>query len=478
MDLNVLAKAGYRLTPATMGQKIQRGAWIPAKHLLYIAIKIAIAVQQGNARLIITMPPRHGKSELLSINTPIWFLEKWPHKNVILSTYGSDLSTDHARKVRDMMVEGEDILTARLRADTKQVSRFMTTAGGGMRSIGVGGAITGRGGDLFLIDDYIKNAKESLSQAQRDDDWEWFRATAYTRLEPGGSMIILATRWNIDDLIGRIKTEFGDIFTEISIPAIALENDPLGRQPGEALWPERYSVEALQQIKQVLGTFWFEAQYQQRPLKSMSEVEISKHIQIIDIAPARYKLKSLRSWDFASTEDDGDWSVGLLMSRDKKEDVYYVEHVDRFQETPRGLQRRVKRCATTDGTGIKILIEQEPGSSGKIVIDTYKREVLPGYSVDGIRPTGPIEARAAPFLAACEAGKVRFVRGDWNKAFLDEIDAFPLGTHDDMISAAAQAYNRLSKGNTGVVWGENYAKPGEYRASEEHSSRIITGITW
>ncbi len=330
-----------------------------------------------------------------------------------------------------------------------------------------------------MIDDYIKNAKESLSQTQRDDDWEWFRATAYTRLEPGGSMVILATRWNIDDLIGRVKSEFGDIFTEISIPAIALENDPLGRAPGEALWPDRYDVKALEEIKRVLGTFWFEAQYQQRPLKSLTEVEISKNIVIVDILPQEYRLKAIRSWDFASTEDNGDWTVGMLMSKDKKNDIYYIHDLQRFQVTPRELQKRVKECAKNDGFNTSVLIEQEPGSSGKIVIDSYKTDVLPGYSVNGIRPTGPLEARAGPFLAACEAGKVYFVRGKWNQSFLDEIDTFPLGAHDDMVSAAAQGYNKLNKGNVGVVWGDNYAKDEAYRASgADEESRIITGVTW
>ncbi|MEE8598170.1 MAG: terminase family protein [Dehalococcoidales bacterium] len=180
---------GWRLTPATLGHKITDGRWIAARHLLHISTIIATEIAKGDARVILTMPARHGKSEFLSVNTPIWFLEKWPGKYVMTISYGSELATDFSLKVRDAF-QNEDLhhlLRTRIRKDKQRVDRFLTSvngknAGGGLTAAGIGGPLTGRGADLMLIDDYTKNAETSLSETTRKSIWEWFKSTAYTRL--------------------------------------------------------------------------------------------------------------------------------------------------------------------------------------------------------------------------------------------------------------------------------------------------------
>jgi len=476
---------GWRLTPATLGHKITNGRWIAARHLLYISTKVATAVARGCARIILTMPARHGKSEFLSVNTPIWFLEKWPSKFVMNISYGSELATDFSLRVRDTFqdVDLHHLLRTRIRADKKRVDRWLTPNGGGLTAAGIGGPLTGRGADLMLIDDYIKNAEDSLSETLRKKTWEWFKSTAYTRLEPDASLIILATRWNIMDLIGMCVTELPhENWEVINLPALAEVNDPLGREPGEALWPERYSREALLRIKKTLGTYWWESMYQQNPRASMAGQDLGDMIKVIPASelPNERELKTIRPWDLAGTEQGGDWTAGPLMSRQRNTGRIFIRHMQRHQKSPEGNKKLVLACAQGDGHGVKIWMEQEPGSSGKTVIEDYKK-LLSGYAFEGERATGPIEVRASPFLAACEAGNVYMLEGDWNKPLVTEVNGFPDAEHDDQVVGLALGYNKLVFGIYGsLVWGRDL--PDNVvpirRAQQNDPDVRRLGLTW
>ncbi len=457
--LQAALKDGWRLTPATFGHKITDGRWIPAKHLLYISTIVATEVAKGGARLILTMPARHGKSEFLSVNTAAWFLETWPEKFVMTISYGSELATDFSLKVRDTFqdVELHHLLKTRIRSDKKRVDRWLTPNGGGLTAAGIGGPLTGRGADLMLIDDYIKNAADSLSMTLRKSTWEWFKSTAYTRLEPGASLVILATRWNLKDLIGSCLTELPhENWRVINLPALAEINDPLGREVGEALWPERYDRETLLRIKETLGTYWWSAMYQQNPKASMAGLDLSDHLHYVsrDEIPPWTQLKRIRAWDLAASEAKGDWTAGPRMSLHKESGRIFIEELPRFQKGPSKTELMIQTCADGDGHGIPIRMEQEPGSSGVIVIDHYTK-LLSTYKFQGEKATGPIEVRASPFLAAVEAGRVSIVKGAWNEVFTEELDAFGDPTaHDDQIVACALGYNKLMKGlYGGLTWG-------------------------
>ena len=498
VDQERLASAladGWRLTPATLGHKITDGRWIPARHLLHISTIIATAIAKGNARIILTMPARHGKSEFLSVNTPIWFLEHWPHKFVMTISYGSELATDFSLKVRDTF-QNEDLhhlLRTRIRKDKQRVDRFLTSvngrnAGGGLTAAGIGGPLSGRGADLMLIDDYIKNAEASLSETNRKSTWEWFKSTAYTRLEPGASLVILATRWGQRDLIGMCLSEMPqENWVVINLPALAEANDVLGRAEGEALWPERYSRERLLKIKEALGNYWWQAMYQQNPLASMGGADLGNKIKVIarDDLPEATACKRVRAWDVAATEGGGDFTAGPLMLYDPATRHFIIEDMKRFQKSPYNTEQMVINATQGDGHGVHVMMEQEPGSSGKTVIDHYTKR-LSGYSFKGEKATGPIEVRAHPFLVACENGRVRMVEEEWNQQLRDEVNAFPDGEHDDQIVACALAYNRLAKGlYGGLTWGRELGDNvipihGRTRHTGKlgEKGRINTGLTW
>src|SRR5262245_28539479 len=435
--------ANYKLTPMTLAMKLNPRI-VPARHLMYISTVIAHAIAQGNGRIIISLPPRHGKSELCTKNVPIWTLENFGRKNVILCSYGGDLSSDFGRQVRDLIKGNEHLLNLRIRPDAERVNNWLTQQGGAMYSVGLGGPITGRGADVLVIDDYIKEIKESLSQLHRDYIWDWFVTTAYTRLEPNATVIIVATRWNHDDLIGRILKHFPGVWTNIVIPAIAEKDDILGRPVGTPLFAERYPLSDLQDRKRTLGAFFFNALYQQRPENDAGKLTNRNWIKILpeypDLAHSVGGFKVVRCWDLAATEEGGDYMVGTLMAYSRQRDITILLDVVRGQLSPSKVEELVAKVALRDGPAVPICIEREPGSSGKLLVENYARNLLRGYDVEPIPANDGKLVRAQPFLAAAEAGKVYIVKAKWNEDWLQEYDDFPGGDHDDQVDTAAAAY--------------------------------------
>lgn len=232
-------------------------------------------IEQGFKILMIFQPPRHGKSEEATINFPAWYLGKNPDKEIITASYSSDLATKFGGKTRDLVSSPayKHIFPGvTLKPGEESKGEWMTNHKGSYVSVGVGGATTGKGANIFLIDDPIKNAEEAESEVYREKVWEWFKTVAWTRLEPNGVMIIILTRWHLDDLAGRIlnNEDFKKICKIISYPAIA-EMDEKHRKIGEALWADRYSLEELERNKVLLGTKNFSALYQQHPIATENQ---------------------------------------------------------------------------------------------------------------------------------------------------------------------------------------------------------------
>lgn len=226
------------------------------------------------------MPPRHGKSEECTINFPAWYLGRNPSKEIITASYSADLAVKFGGKTRDLVnspVYKAIFPDVSLKPGEEGKGEWMTNHKGTYTSVGVGGATTGKGANVFLIDDPIKNAEEAESEVYREKTWEWFKTVAWTRLEPNGVMIIILTRWHLDDLAGRILSneDFKKICKVISYPAIA-ELAEEYREIGEALWPDRYSLEDLEQTKVLLGSKNFHALYQQHPIASENQ-EFKSH---------------------------------------------------------------------------------------------------------------------------------------------------------------------------------------------------------
>jgi len=218
-------------------------------------------------RLMIFMPPRHGKSEQTTVRYPVWRLERNPQLQVIIAAYNQFFANKFSRKARRIAAR-----RMVLAGDRNAVEEWETQAGGGLRVVGVGGGVTGQGADLCIIDDPVKNREEAESPVYREKVWDWYTDDLYTRLEPGAAVVLIQTRWHVDDLAGRIlKSDDAPNWTVINLPAEAEDGDPLGREVGEALCPERYDKAALADIRRVLQSA-YAALYQQRPVPAEGAV--------------------------------------------------------------------------------------------------------------------------------------------------------------------------------------------------------------
>lgn len=444
--------SNYKLTPATLAFKLEnlevrpgrRLRWYPAPHLMYISLKIATGIAKGGARIIISAPPRHGKSKLCTHYGPLWVLENFSDYNVATITYGADLSTDFAREVRDSIYDNPDHLSVRVREDANRLSRFLTDKDGSLTSIGLGGPFTGRGAHVLFIDDYIKTIKEALSQTQRDQQWEWFISTAMTRLEPGASVIIIATRWHHDDLIGRIvkSPELLGEWEYIRLPAIAEQDDPLGRPEGDALFPQRFSLKSLLERKAFMGSTFFDAIYQQAPHDETGAFAQRGWLQYSEYLPPG-RMRLVRIWDMAGTEGGGDYTVGGLLGHHIQTNNVYLLNIIRKQLSPAGVEKLVKDTAELDTRATEVVIEQESGSSGKALIQHYITNVLPGYKCSGAYSNKHKLVKAQPFVAAAEAGRFILLKAGWNEPFALEFEQFPGGKNDDQIDVCSIGYEFL-----------------------------------
>jgi len=394
-------------------------------------------------RLIITMPPRHGKSELVSVRFPAWYLGQHPDNRIIHASYAASLSNSFSRQVRNLIRSDtyRAIFPGVSLADDSQAVDSWSIAGhrGGFVSVGVGGGITGKGAHVLLIDDPVKSAAEADSEIYRERTWEWYVRDAYPRLEDGGAIVLVQTRWHEDDLAGRLiaaERAGGEHWTVMHLPAIS--------DDGAALWPEKYSLADLENIRTAIGSRAWEALYQGRPMPPGGNRFKRHWFQIVAAAPAQ--ANRVRYWDKAATEDGGDYTAGVLMAQ--AEGVYYIEDVVHGQWSSGERDRIIRHVAESDrrkyAGSVAIRGEQEPGASGKDAALAFV-QMLAGYNVATEPATGSKEVRADPLAAQVEAGNVKLVEAPWNTSFIDEMCHFPAGTHDDQVDAASGAFNRLAQ---------------------------------
>jgi len=417
-------------------------------HLAYVRQYLDSLSRGEIKRLMVFMPPRHGKSEQDTVRYPIYRLTQDPKLRVIIGAYNQILANKFSRKARRIAER-----CVQLSAERYAVEDWETAQGGGIRAVGVGGGITGQGGDLIIIDDPVKNREEAESQAYRDRCWDWYTDDLYTRLEPGGAIVLMMTRWHEDDLAGRIlASEDAPNWTVISLPAEAEADDPLGRAIGEALCPERYDERQLAELRTVLGDWSYTALYQQRPLPPEGQLAKREWFEIVNEAP-KYELL-VRFWDMAATEksikaSDPDWTVGTLMGRAKGR--YYIADVCRQRVNPSDIKPLMRSTAVNDGKRVRIYWELEPGSSGKYV-ESDIMQLLAGFGAEAVPVTGDKVQRAMPLLDQARVGNVKLVRGEWIPAWLGEMTSFPMGKHDDQVDSASGAFNALASSGPLVLW--------------------------
>ena len=285
----VYAEIMWKLDPASTAVRLSNGRWRPTPHLRLLARKL-VDVSAGRCpRLLVAMPPRHGKSELVSHYYPIWHMDVFPGNRVILVSYEFEFASKWSGKCRDTILANQDLLTTRFMTKNPAAHYWETVEGGAMMAAGVGGPITGKGADILIIDDPIKNAEEASSWTMRQKIWEWWTSTARTRLEPGGAVVVMMTRWHEDDLIGRLEASSvsadkallldtpHERWEKFDFPMIADEEyfaqnnipldgkDLLGRKLGDALWPERYDEKDAALIRSAVGERVWVSLYQERP---------------------------------------------------------------------------------------------------------------------------------------------------------------------------------------------------------------------
>lgn len=245
-------------SPATFAANASQARWVAANHLRLIdhAIMRTLRDPTSPRIVIIEAPPRHGKSEFLAKWMPAWYLGCFPENRVILTSYEANFARQWGRKVRNILDEhGWQYFRIRVQRDNRSATEWsVADYGGCMQTAGAGGALTGKGAHCLIVDDPIKNAEQARSARQLDALWDWWESTVVTRLEPGGIAIVIATRWNERDPSGRLVAAAvdgsGEPITRIRLPALAEHDDPLGRAPGDALWPSRFSRERLEQMRQ------------------------------------------------------------------------------------------------------------------------------------------------------------------------------------------------------------------------------------
>jgi predicted phage terminase large subunit-like protein len=418
------------------------------RHLAYLQHQLDRVTDGEIKRLMIQMPPRHGKSETATIRYPIYRLNMDPELRVVVGAYNATLASKFSRKARRLAAHTGIALSD----DRTAVDDWETAAGGGMRAVGVGGGITGQGGDLIVIDDPVKSREEAESEVYREKVWNWYTDDLYTRLEPGGAMILIMTRWHMDDLAGRILASEGAAkWTVVNLPALALENDPLGRAFGEALCPDRYDEEALLAIKTDGGMseYAFAALYQQDPRPRDGNMFPRAKVEIVDAVPADLKLR-VRYWDKGGGPT-GDPTAGVKMATNAERTVFYIEDVVHARVTIDDRNKLMRQTAEMDGRSVRGWVEQEPGSGGKESAQLTVRG-MSGFPYFAEPVSGDKVERADPLAAQWQAGNVKMVRARWNKAYLDEMEAFPSGVHDDQVDASSGAFNKLSLSRSTQWW--------------------------
>lgn len=425
------------------------------RYLIEVARYVETGGQEGIGRLIVEMPPRHGKTINISKLFPAWFEGRNPDRRLINTSYSAKLANRNSRAVRNYIRDkryGRFFPTIKLSRDTASLAEWdIENREGGMISAGVGGGVTGHGAHILNVDDPIKSRLEAESPTYRENLIDWW-GDVYTRLEePGGAAIVTHTRWHQADLIGHLTNPdmAVDDFVVIRLPAIAEENDLLGRQPGEALWPERYPLAKLEKRRETLGEYRFAAEYQQKPIARSGQLFDPLLIEIIDEAP---ECKAwARFYDLAATaKSRADYTAGLKMGITEDE---YIILADMFrgQMTPTDVHEGIVQNAQIDGRHVPIRLEAE--KQGIVQLDyLLDDERLRGYTIDAMPPVGDKYTRAQPFASRVKNRRVKMVRGTWNRAYLEELATFPSGANDDQVDASSGAYEMLTP--SGSLWGE------------------------
>jgi len=400
------------------------------------------AIESGRIRRgVIAIPPRHGKSLLWTLVVP-WLLGRHVDWQIAAASYGAELSEAWGRKVRTILAGDAHqhiFPSCQLVSDNAAAHRLELTSGGGARFVGRGGALLGTGAHLLIGDDLYENGEEARSETVKRTTWEWFNETFLTRLEPGGAVVIIGSRWAEDDVIGRlIREHANEGWVLLHYPAIAEANDPLGRPEGAALWPERYSVDELEYIRRQMGSAAFTNIFQGRPAAAEGEIFQRKWFRAYQ-GPLPSFQKIVQSWDtaFGKSSTSGDYSVCTTWGVNNS--GYYLISLWRGRVDFPKLKWLVGQQAQEHKPHA---IYIEDCASGQSLIQELRYAST--YPVIPVKVDRDKLSRAEAITPVFEAGRVFFpAEAPWRSDLEDELAAFPTGAHDDQVDSVTMALNCL-----------------------------------
>jgi predicted phage terminase large subunit-like protein len=444
-------------SPADFAAEFSSGTWVHARHLDFLSKKLVQLEKRQLRRLMVSMPPRHGKSLLINTYFPAWWLARHPRDQVALAGYGEQFARKWGGDVRDFIIQNNEKLNLVVSRESTAADDWSLTSGGGMLCVGVGGALTGRGANLLIIDDPIKNEQEANSQIFRDRMWDWWQATSSTRMEPHAVVVVVATRWHEDDLLGRIIANDKASWEIINLPALAEENDPLGRGIGEPLWPERWrgDDEDYQIRKATSGPYWWSALFQGHPSPPGGNVFLRddwRFYKSVDIATiVREADQVIQVWDLAmKAKTTSDFSVGQVWAR-KLGDFFLIDQIrghfdlaqiERFMKSftmkyPRALAKLVEDAAL--GPALKQRLQHEV--SGIIPIKVTGGIAAPS-KWSRAQNVVPYHQSHNIYLPENTDG----TKAQWVWDFIEECSQFDKGAHDDQVDAMTHGITYMQPG--------------------------------
>ena len=460
-------RAIARATPGMFAKAVNGESWNLYKHLKILDKYLMKAISGECPRLIIQMPPQHGKSMLISEHLPVWYLGQHPDHAVMLCSYEADYAKTWGRKSRRLMEKwGRQIFGIEVAKDTRAADNWEIEGRRGiLQTAGVGGPVTGKKAHLLIIDDPVKNAADAMSPTMRERNKDWFRTTSSTRLQKKSAVIIVQTRWHDDDLAGWLQREFPDMWTVVNLPAICwgpgdlpeeeVVIDAMGREPGEALCPGLHPVRNLLEKARIMGEFWFSALYQGRPVPASGGIfkEACFRYWTWEDLPEEFDYL-IQSWDMTyKNTKDSDWVVGQIWGAVGADRYLLAQFRDRC-----GFGKTVKAVEMMSSTHFGKMTREkliEFRANGPAVVSVLQKKIA-GF-ID-IEPEGSKEARAHGCTFQFESGNVYFPDpsepgNEWVTGLLYEFKFFPASRHDDQVDAATQALAFLFAKQMAGAWG-------------------------
>ena len=402
-------------------------------------------------RLVINVPPGASKSKLTRVMFPCWTWVSNPYAKFLSASYSLDLTIRNNLEARRIVMSDwyKDTFGIEIAEDDGGKTGFSLSTFGSMKAVTVGGRTTGFRGDFFMIDDPI-NVQEANSAVRRAEALEWFREAAQNRINSALSscIVVIMQRVHEDD-VAAAAIEMG--YEHLCVPMRWDESyrkttsigwtDPR-KEEGELMFPERFPKDWVDRIEKDAGPYAFASQYQQTPVPRKGAFFAVECLDLLDELPEDDYTR-VRAWDLAASVGRGAYTAGVEMLYGKKSQRFIIADVRRGQWGAGQVRDEIATAANDDGTRTRIVLPQDPGQAGKAQVDDLVA-MLAGYDVRAERQSGDKETRANPFAAQMERGHVAVLKRPWTKAFVSELQVFPVGKYKDQVDAAASACNMLA----------------------------------